>query len=235
MHFRLFLSVLFLAPLYACADDTLGTSDLDTLEKKASYAFGVNIATRIKSGNIIFDPKALSQGVEDSLSGNKFLLSDKVMKQAHTEFISQEKAKLQEEQLIRANLTLEVGKQFLRNNAKEEGVTTLDSGLQYKVITEGTGDMPTETDTVITHYRGTLIDGSEFDSSYKRNKPATFPVKGVIKGWTEALQLMKVGAKWKLFIPSGLAYGKSKRSELILPNTTLIFELELIGIKPTKS
>lgn len=235
MHFRLFLSVLLLTPLYACADDTLGTSDLDTLEKKASYAFGVTIAKRIKAGNITFDSKALSQGVEDSLNGNEFLLSDGVMKQAHAEFISQAKAKLQEEQLVRANLTLEVGKQFLRNNAKEEGVVTTDSGLQYKIIIPGTGDIPTETDTVVTHYRGTLIDGSEFDSSYKRNKPATFPVKGVIKGWTEALQLMKVGAKWQLFIPSDLAYGKTKRSELILPNTTLIFELELIGIKPAKS
>ena len=108
---------------------------------------------------------------------------------------------------------------------------TTESGLQYKIITTGDGKQPQATDTVITHYRGTLIDGREFDSSYKRNQPATFPVRGVIKGWTEALQLMHVGDKWELYVPSELAYGTSQASELIQPNSTLIFEIELIGIK----
>ena len=117
------------------------------------------------------------------------------------------------------------------NTAKKEGVITTDSGLQYKILTTGDGKQPKDSDTVTTHYKGTLIDGREFDSSYKRDKPASFPVKGVIKGWTEALQLMHVGDKWQLFIPSDLAYGPTKRSELIGANSTLVFEIELLGIK----
>ena len=120
---------------------------------------------------------------------------------------------------------------FLTENKNKPGVVTLPSGLQYKIITSGDGKQPTESDTVTTHYRGTLIDGREFDSSYKRNQPATFPVKGVIKGWTEALQLMHVGDKWQLFIPAELAYGTTQRGELIQPNSALIFEVELLGIK----
>ena len=123
------------------------------------------------------------------------------------------------------------GKAFLEENGKKEGVITTASGLQYKILSSGDGKMPKASDTVTTHYKGTLIDGREFDSSYKRNAPASFPVKGVIKGWTEALQLMHVGDKWQLFIPSDLAYGATKRSELIEANSTLISELELLGIK----
>ena len=126
---------------------------------------------------------------------------------------------------------LAAGKAFLEENAKKPGVITTESGLQYKIISSGDGKQPKDTDTVTTHYRGTLIDGREFDSSYKRDKPASFPVKGVIKGWTEALQLMHVGDKWQLFVPSELAYGATKRSELIEANSTLIFEIELLGIK----
>ena len=123
------------------------------------------------------------------------------------------------------------GETFLAENKKKEGVKTLPSGLQYKVITEGTGKMPKETDTVTTHYRGTLIDGTEFDSSHKRGQPATFAVKGVIKGWTEALQLMKEGSKWQLFIPSELAYGERGAGQTIGPYATLIFDIELISIQ----
>ena len=227
MHIRLLLTAILLAPLYSCADD----SQLDTLEQKASYAFGVNLATRIKASEVTFDSAALSQGIEDALNGTKLRLSEDEMKTAHAEFINQAKVKIEEQLMAAANQSLEAGNAFLAENAKKEGVTTTESGLQYKVITPGTGASPTDADTVVTHYRGTLIDGREFDSSYSRNKPATFPVKGVIKGWTEALQLMKVGAKWQLFIPSDLAYGASKRSELILPNTALVFEIELLEIK----
>jgi len=133
-----------------------------------------------------------------------------------------------------ATLNLDAGKAFLAKNAKLDGVVTTKSGLQYKVLKEGTGATPKAEDTVVTHYEGRLIDGRVFDSSYKRNEPATFPVKGVIKGWTEALQLMKVGAKWQLYIPSDIAYGASKRSELIQANSTLVFDIELLEIKAAK-
>ena len=124
------------------------------------------------------------------------------------------------------------GQEFLKENAKKEGVKTLPDGLQYKVIKEGEGKSPKATDTVSVHYRGTLIDGTEFDSSYKRNEPAEFPVNGVIKGWTEALQLMKEGAKWTLYIPSNLAYGeRGFPGSPIGPNATLIFEIELLKVK----
>jgi len=129
-----------------------------------------------------------------------------------------------------AKKNLEEGKAFLAKKAKTDGVVTLPSGLQYKVITAGTGKTPKLTDKVTTHYRGTLINGTEFDSSYKRGEPATFPVQGVIAGWTEALQLMKEGAKWKLFIPAKLAYGKPGKGGKIGPNATLIFKIELLSV-----
>ena len=125
----------------------------------------------------------------------------------------------------------EQGEAFLAENEKKEGVLTLPSGLQYQVVDAGTGDTPVATDTVVTHYRGTLIDGKEFDSSHRRGEPASFPVNRVIAGWTEALQLMQVGAKWELFIPPNLAYGERGAGREIGPNSTLIFEIELIGIQ----
>jgi FKBP-type peptidyl-prolyl cis-trans isomerase FklB len=153
------------------------------------------------------------------------------MTQFKAEYTEQLRAKLLQEQQELAAKNLEAGKKFLAENAKKEGVVTTASGLQYKVIKSGDGATPKADDTVTTHYRGTLIDGREFDSSISRGQPASFPVKGVIKGWTEALQLMKVGDKWELYIPSDLAYGPAQRSELIQPNSTLIFELELLSIK----
>jgi len=141
-----------------------------------------------------------------------------------------ERAQQQAKHAQQAPKNLKEGEAFLVENAKKEGVVTLESGLQYQVITPGTGNAPKATDKVTTHYRGTLIDGTEFDSSYKRGQPATFPVKGVIAGWTEALQLMKVGAKWQLFIPANLAYGKRGAGGKIGPNATLIFDIELISI-----
>lgn len=218
-------------PLYSCADNAQDAIKLDSLEKQGSYAFGVNIANRIKSTGLTFETEALSQGISDAMSGRDLRLPQAELKKAHAEFIKQAQAFLQQQKQSSDTANLESGNLFLEENAKKEGVITTNSGLQYKVITPGTGAMPKETDTVVTHYRGTTIDGKEFDSSYKRNQPASFPVKGVIKGWTEALQLMKVGAKWQLFIPSNLAYGAQKRSELIQPNTTLIFELELLDVK----
>ena len=220
------LITLLITPVIAAA-----ANDLETLVQKASYSFGVDFAKRLKQQGIDLDISALNRGIKDQASGNTLALEAGEMTQVKAEYTEQLRAKLVQEQQQLAAKNLEAGKQFLAENAKKEGVVTTASGLQYKVISSGDGKMPKAEDTVTTHYRGTLIDGREFDSSYSRGQPASFPVKGVIKGWTEALQLMKVGDKWELYIPSELAYGEAQRSELIQPNSTLVFELELLGIK----
>jgi FKBP-type peptidyl-prolyl cis-trans isomerase FklB len=220
------LIALSLLPAFASAE-----KGLDTLEQKASYSFGVDFAKRLKQQGIDLDIPALTRGIEDQASGGKLAFEEGEMNQFKAEYTELLRAKLLEEQQKIAAENLEAGKKFLAENAKKEGVVTTESGLQYKVIKSGDGPTPGPEDTVTTHYRGTLIDGREFDSSYSRGQPASFPVKGVIKGWTEALQLMKVGDKWELYIPSDLAYGSAQRSELIQPNSTLLFELELLGIK----
>ncbi len=217
--------------LYACCNESGDNLPLGTLEQKASYSFGVDVATRLKQQGIDLDIRALNQGITDAYTGSELALNDEDRLQAKTEFQTQLQETLVKKQASIAEENLVTGKTFLAENAKKPGVVTTDSGLQYKILTTGDGKQPKDTDTVTTHYKGTLIDGREFDSSYKRDKPASFPVKGVIKGWTEALQLMHVGDKWQLFIPSELAYGATKRSELIEANSTLVFEIELLGIK----
>ena len=226
LRFSLTLITLLLTPMLANAAE-----GLETLEQKASYSFGVDFAKRLKQQGIELDISALNRGIKDQASGSTLAMEAGEMTQVKAEYTEQLRAKLVQEQQQLAAKNLEAGKQFLAENAKKEGVVTTASGLQYKVISSGDGKMPKAEDTVTTHYRGTLIDGREFDSSYSRGQPASFPVKGVIKGWTEALQLMKVGDKWELYIPSELAYGEAQRSDLIQPNSTLVFELELLGIK----
>lgn len=206
-------------------------ASLDTLQKQASYSFGVDFAKRLQTQGIDLDMTALTQGILDVAGNGKLAMTDEDMDKAKTNFQQQLRKELMQRQQEIAAKNLEDGKAFLAANAKKDGVVITASGLQYKVLKSGSGPSPTLESTVTTNYRGTLIDGREFDSSYKRGQPATFPVKGVIKGWTEALQLMKVGDKWELYIPSDLAYGASQRSELIQPNSTLVFELELLGIK----
>ena len=217
--------------LIACNDNTAKKLTLDSATQKASYSYGVDVATRLKQQGIDLDINALNQGIADAYNGSKLALTGEEQVQAKTSFQEELRKKLTAKASVAGEKNLTEGKAFLAENAKKEGVITTDSGLQYKIISSGEGKQPTADDTVTTHYKGTLIDGREFDSSYKRNTPASFPVKGVIKGWTEALQLMHVGDKWQLFIPSDLAYGPSKRSELIDANSTLIFELELLSIK----
>ena len=220
------LILLSLTPMVASAD-----KGLETLEQKASYSFGVDFAKRLKQQGIDLDIPALNRGIKDQASGGKLAFEEGEMNQFKAEYTEQLRAQLIKEQEALAAKNLEAGKQFLAENAKKEGVVTTASGLQYKVIKSGDGPSPGPDDTVTTHYRGTLIDGREFDSSYSRGQPASFPVGGVIKGWTEALQLMKVGDKWELYIPSDLAYGPAARSELIQPDSTLILELEMPDIK----
>lgn len=204
---------------------------LKSQKDKISYIIGLDIGNNLKKQGADVDPETLLKGMKDALSGKKPLLSEEEMREVTTAF-RQEIAKKQAEETKKlAEKNRKEGETFLEENKKKEGVKTLPSGLQYKVITEGSGRSPKETDTVTVNYRGTFVDGTEFDSSYKRGEPATFPVKGVIAGWVEALPLMKEGAKWQLFIPSGLAYGETGAGNAIGPNATLIFEVELISIK----
>ena len=207
---------------------------LPTDKQKQSYSIGVDIGKRIKSQSIDVDANALVQGVRHALSGEKTLLSEQEMNDALSALQKEMMAKQAERAKQLGEKNLKEGEAFLAENKKKEGVKTLPSGLQYKVITAGTGKTPTAEDTVVTNYRGTLVDGTEFDSSFKRGQPATFPVKGVIPGWTEALQLMKEGAKWELVIPANLAYGERGAGNVIGPNATLIFEIELISVKENK-
>ena len=204
---------------------------LKNQKDKVSYSIGLNIgrnlANDLKKQSIDIDPNILAKGIQDALAGAKPLLTDQEIQETMVAFQKEMMAKLEE----MAKKNKADGEAFLAENKKKEGVKTLPSGLQYKVIKAGTGKKPKADDTVTANYRGTLIDGTEFDSSYKRGQPATFPVSGVIPGWTEALQLMEEGAKWQLFIPSSLAYGERGTGGLVGPNAILIFEVELVSIK----
>lgn len=198
---------------------------------KASYSIGYDIGATFKKQNIDLNTDALMTGLKEGLAGKEGTLTkeerDKTLEAFQKEMMEKQVAASKEA----ATKNAAEGEKFLAENKKKEGVKTTASGLQYKVIKEGSGASPKETDTVVTNYKGTLLDGTEFDSSYKRNEPATFPVNRVIKGWTEALQLMKPGAKYQLFIPAALAYGERGAGRDIGPNATLIFEVELLSIK----
>jgi FKBP-type peptidyl-prolyl cis-trans isomerase len=199
--------------------------------EKTSYALGMNIAHTVKTQPLDLDQAAFIQGVKDVLAGGKTLLTEEEMAAALAVLQTEMNARAAEKAKQLGEMNKTEGAAFLAANSTKEGVVTLPSGLQYKIITAGNGPKPTAADTVICNYRGTLIGGKEFDSSYKRGQPATFPVGRVIKGWTEALQLMPVGSKWQLFIPSNLAYAERGAGADIGPNATLIFEVELISIQ----
>jgi FKBP-type peptidyl-prolyl cis-trans isomerase FklB len=207
---------------------------LKSQKDKISYIIGMDIGRNLQKGSIDFDPDILAKGIKDALSGGKPLLTEQEIRETTAVFQKELMAKQEEVAKKLGEKNKKEGEAFLAENKKKEGVKTLPSGLQYKVIKEGTGKKPKITDTVTTHYRGTLIDGIEFDSSYRRGKPASFPANGVIPGWTEALQLMGEGAKWQLFIPPNLAYGERGAGRDIGPNATLIFEIELISIQEKK-
>ena len=196
---------------------------LKNQKEKVSYIIGMDIGGNLKRQSFDIDPNILARGVQDALSGEKPLLSKEEIQETMVAF----QKEMMEKQKQR-------GEAFLSENKKKEGVKTLPSGLQYKVIKAGTGKKPKVNDTVTVNYRGTLIDGTEFDSSFRRGQPVAFPVSGVIPGWTEALPLMQEGAKWQLFVPPNLAYGERGAGGLIGPNTTLIFEVELISVQENK-
>jgi FKBP-type peptidyl-prolyl cis-trans isomerase FklB len=204
---------------------------LKTEKEKLSYTMGVEAGSNMKRQSVDIDPDVLLQGLKDAFSGSALLMSEEEMLAVKNVFRKGMMTKQAEETKKLAEKNKKEGEVFLEENKKKEGVKTLPSGLQYKVITEGTGKSPKAADTATVNYRGTLVDGTEFDSSYKRGQPETFPINGVIPGWTEALQLMKEGAKWQIVIPSNLAYGEKGAGGIIGPNATLIFEVELISIK----
>jgi len=208
---------------------------LTTDKQKQSYALGMNIGRGLSRQQVDVDPVVLARGLRDTLAGAKPLLTDEEAQTALTQLQTAVKTKEEAEAQKAGEANMKEGQDFLAENKTKDGVVTLSSGLQYKILTPGTGPKPTADDTVVCNYRGTFIDGTEFDSSYKRNQPATFPVKGVIKGWTEALQLMPVGSKWQLFIPPDLAYGSRGAGGVIGPNKTLVFEVELLSIQPKKT
>ena len=204
---------------------------LKTPKDKASYAMGMNIGTGLRKQSIDIDPAILARGLKDAFANGKTLLTEDEVRTILTQLQADMRKKQQELAQVAAENNKKQGLAFLEANKAKEGVVTLPSGLQYKVLQEGTGPKPAATDSVVCNYRGTLLDNTEFDSSYKRGQPVTFPVTGVIKGWTEALQLMPVGSKWQLFIPSELAYGERGAGGQIGPNATLIFEVELVSIQ----
>lgn len=216
----------FLASLLG-AQETL---TLKTQKEKLSYIIGMDMGKNLKNQLVDIDPNILARGLRDALSGSKSVLTEQEVRDTMSAF---QKEMVAKQQAIGEKNKKE-GETFLAENKKKKGVTALPSGLQYKVVKAGTGKKPRPTDTVTVHYQGTLIDGTEFDSSYRRGQPATFPVNGVIPGWTEALGLMQEGAKWQLFIPPNLAYGERGTGSQIGPNATLIFEVELVSIQEKK-
>jgi len=225
------VSMVLIFGLIACGKKKLSKSDLETQMDKVSYVMGHNIANNFKNQKIDIQMEAFIQGIKDGLKEDVNIFDPKEVQEIMTEYQNQMRDKMEIDRKDVSKINLKEGKAFLAENKEKEGIVTLESGLQYKVLKEGTGPFPKATDKVKTHYVGTLIDGTEFDSSVKRGEPITFSVTGVIPGWTEALQLMKVGSKWKLFIPSELAYGENGAGNLIGPNAALIFEVELISIE----
>lgn len=206
------------------------TNALTTPQQRLSYSIGVDIGKTLKRQDLDLDSKALAAGLSDSLAG-KTVLTDEEMQEVMTAFQREMMSKMQAKQSAEAAENLKAGKAFLAENAKKDGVKVLPSGLQYEVLKSGQGKTPTATDTVQVHYHGTLIDGTVFDSSVQRGEPVSFPVDGVIPGWTEALQMMKEGDKWRLVIPPDLAYGERGAGGRIGPNSTLVFEVELLAVQ----
>ena len=228
-EFAIFVAVVALGATTAFAQDkaaSSGTTQLKDQKDKVSYSIGLNIGFSMAKENVDVNPDALAAGVRDALAG-KPQMNEQQVKDTMSTFEKDMTAKMEEKGKEAAT----AGEKFLAENKSKPGVKTTASGLQYKVIKEGNGPQPKATDTVTVNYRGTFIDGTEFDSSYKRGEPISFPLSGVIAGWTEGVQLMKVGSKYQFFVPAKLAYGPNGRPG-IPPNSTLVFEVELLDVKP---
>ena len=234
MYYRLFHVMLLLMFVVGCAAEeakVIPEVTLDTPKSRISYTIGVNIGQDFKTQKMDVDAEVLLMGLKDSLAGKELRLTDEEMVAEIQTFQEEMQAKMAAEMEKMVTKNQSEGEAFLVENAKKEGVVVTESGLQYKIIEVGDGDSPGAADVATVHYRGTLIDGTQFDSSYDRGQPATFPVGGVIAGWTEALQLMKPGAEWQLVIPAELAYGERGAGQDIGPNATLIFDVELVSVE----
>lgn len=221
----------FLASAQETPGGALPSPAYKTTLDQASYGIGINIGENLKSDGLEINVEALAQGIKDAMSNAKPRLDQAQIAAALQAFQQEMEAKSAERGKLVGEKNMRDGKAFLAANKIKQGVVTLPSGLQYAVLTQGNGPKPKITDTVRTHYHGTLLDGSVFDSSVERNEPATFPVGRVIRGWTEALQLMPVGSKWRLFVPSELAYGPQGAGADIGPHAVLVFDVELLGIE----
>jgi FKBP-type peptidyl-prolyl cis-trans isomerase FklB len=221
------LSVAFLFSV-CYADEKL---DLKDQKDKESYSLGYQFGQNLKTQGVDINLDVYTSGIRDALGGKDSLMSQEEIRATIEELQKRVMAARQKELKEKAEKNLAESKAFLEGNKGKEGIKTLPSGLQYKVLVEGSGKTPKSTDTVTVHYQGTLINGSEFDSSYKKGQPSRFQVNSVIRGWSEALQLMKGGSRWQLFIPPELAYGERAVGGQIPPNSTLIFEVELISVK----
>lgn len=234
MYLRLFAVMSLLVFSFGCAAEEAKVAPelkLDTPKNRISYTIGVNIGQDFKSQKMEVDADLLLAGIKDSLAGKELRLTEEEMASEIQKFQQDMQAKMMADMEALSAKNKADGEAFLAENAKKEGVVVTASGLQYKVLEAGEGDSPVPSDVVTVHYRGTLVDGTQFDSSYDRGQPATFPVGGVIPGWTEALQLMKPGAKWQLVIPADLAYGERGAGQAIGPNSTLLFDVELISVE----
>ena len=220
-----------LVGLAVVACPALAEEQFKTNQEKVGYAIGMNIGKNMMAQNVDVDPDQVAAGLKAAFKGEETLLSEEEMGQVLMAFQQEMQMKQMAEMAAEAAKNQQVADEFLAANAKKEGVVALDSGLQYKVLSSGEGATPTAESTVEVHYRGTLVDGTEFDSSYERGEPVSFPVNGVIPGWTEALQLMKEGDKWQLVIPPQLAYAERGAPPVIPPNAALVFEVELLKVQ----
>ncbi len=226
------LTVILAVGLVGCQTTDEKNVKLETQKDRVSYSIGMNIGNSLKKDSITVNPEVLLRGLMDATAdSSQRLMSDKEVQETVMKFQDSLRTRQMQNARAAGDKNKQEGEAFLADNAKQPGVVTLPSGLQYKAITQGKGKKPSLTSSVTTHYRGRLIDGTEFDSSYKRGKPATFPVNGVIRGWTEALQLMQEGSKWELYVPPSLGYGEGGAGGVIPPNATLIFEIELITVE----
>ncbi len=219
------------ATLARAATPAAPADDLKDPKAQTSYALGVQLGGSLQRDGVTVDPRIVAEGLQDALSGGTLKMTPDQVRQTLTDLRNSVEARLAAAQQ-NAAANQAAGDAFLKANETKTGVITLPDGLQYQVLTTGTGAIPRADDTVVCNYRGTLIDGTEFDSSYKRGQPSSFPVSGVIKGWTEALEIMPVGSKWRLFIPASLAYGAAGAGDAVGPNQVLIFDIELLSIQP---